>query len=182
MESIMDLIAGDGMASKMGVISVAVAGAAVAATALVMRTSRKRKAAEEEKKRKSQVKLGSALEELTQKERERRKRLEEEVLHPRSSPTLPLSLSASIEIQQECGCPLCPRTLFTHQHVQPSKDRLRQAGHFICAPLLFFSHLFSSRSVSRLTCPLSAPPLPHRPAAFAFCRWNVCCSWSRLAS
>jgi len=79
MDSIMDLIAGDDMASKMGVISVAVAGAAVAATALVMRSSRKRKAEEEQKNKESQGKLGSALEELTQKERERRKRLEEEV-------------------------------------------------------------------------------------------------------
>jgi len=79
MDSIMELITGDDMASKMGVISVAVAGAVVAATALVMRSSRKRKAEEEEKNKESQGKLGSALEELTQKERERRKRLEEEV-------------------------------------------------------------------------------------------------------
>jgi len=79
MDSIMELITGDDMASKMGVISVTVAGAVVAATALVMRSSRKRKAEEEEKNKESQGKLGSALEELTQKERERRKRLEEEV-------------------------------------------------------------------------------------------------------
>lgn len=79
MDSIMELITGDDMASKMGVISVAVAGAVVAATALVMRSSRKRKAEEEEKNKESQGKLGSALEELTQKERERRKRLEEEL-------------------------------------------------------------------------------------------------------
>lgn len=79
MDSIMGLMGGDETGSNLGVLSMAVAGAFVAATALVMRRRKQKQDLEEEKNRQSKGKLGSALEELTQKERDRRKCLEEEV-------------------------------------------------------------------------------------------------------